>query len=74
MANILLVGNGPNYLSKVVSGADVMRASVRNVRFRNQTEKIIHEPLPPMRSARSHAAFGPLIDWIRIAAEIPSFS
>jgi hypothetical protein len=46
MANILLVGNGPNYFSKGASWADVVRATARHARLRNQTENIIHEPLP----------------------------
>jgi len=46
MADILLVGNGPNYFSVGVSWADVVRATAQHARLRNQTEKIIHEPLP----------------------------
>lgn len=46
MANVLLVGNGPNYFSAGVSWADVVRATARHARLSNQTEKIIHEPLP----------------------------
>ncbi|MGL1701392.1 hypothetical protein ACSTHI_23715, partial [Vibrio parahaemolyticus] len=46
MANLLLVGNGPNYFSAQVSWADVVRATARHARLAKQTEKIIHEPLP----------------------------
>lgn len=46
MKHTLLVGNGPNYFSRGVSWADVVRAAAKHTRLSNQTEKIMKEPLP----------------------------
>jgi hypothetical protein len=46
VTNLLLVGDGPNYLLAGASWADVVRATAKKAKLANQTEKIIKEPLP----------------------------
>jgi hypothetical protein len=44
--HILLVGNGPNYLSGDFSWQNAIRATAKDFRLSNQTEQLIGEPLP----------------------------